>query len=259
MIDTDNTVETRKGVILEALAEEGKVRVRELSQRFGLSEVTIRAYLEDLEGEGLLRRVHGGAVATPQNYYNLGLQQRMKTFASEKSAIARRVAEEITDNDTVLMNSGTTVLYVLRAMKAKKNIRIVTNSLTVASEASCFSAFKVIMLGGAVDSEYRFTHGLETLHALSSYHADKLVMSVDGAAVKTGFTTYYEYEAELSAEMADRADTVIVAADSSKIGRVAFARICPVEHADMLVTDKGAPSADLRAIASRGVEIACAE
>ncbi len=248
-------IETRKAKILELLAENGKVRVRELSAMFGISEVTARFDLEALETEGLLRRVHGGAVASSQNYYNLSVRQRMKTNELEKTAIAARVAEEICDNDTVLMNSGTSVLFVLRAIKKKKNICIVTNSITVAAEAAGLSAFRVILLGGAVDSEYRFTHGMDTIRALSAYHADKLVLSIDGATATGGYTTYYNDEAELSREMLEHADTTIVAADSSKIGRTAFAQISPVERADILITDASAPEGALRAISSRGVEV----
>ena len=104
----------RRQKILELIHQNGKVKVNELSEIFKISEVTIRMDLADLEKKGLLTRVHGGAVSSYKTYYNMSLQQRMKENQEEKQKIAEKIVSMIHDNDTIILNSGTTTLMVLR-------------------------------------------------------------------------------------------------------------------------------------------------
>ena len=107
----------RKARIIELLNENGEVKVSALSKMFGISEVTIRFDLEALENEGLLSRVYGGAVSSGKLYHEMDLKQRFSANEAEKKAIAEQIASMINNNDTIMMNAGTTLTYVLRALK----------------------------------------------------------------------------------------------------------------------------------------------
>ena len=249
------TAEQRREEIVEAIHTEGKVKVTELSRKYGISEVSIRKDLELLEAQGQLARVHGGAIGFEKMYVTMDLGERFKTNAEKKRALAERVAELIEDNDTIMMNAGTTLAYVLRALKGKKNISIVTNSIPNANEAALYSSFHVILLGGELDSKYQFTYGQDAEHQIGNYHATKCILSVDGISTEAGLTLYYANEAALARRMIESSDTVIVAADGSKLGRSAFARITDADKTDVLVTAAVECREEIAALSEAGIRI----
>ena len=227
----------RRQKILDIIAKDGKVRVNELSAMFDISEVTIRMDLADLETDGLLSRVRGGAVPSHKIYHNMSFQQRLDANSEKKQAIAKKIASMVEDNDTIMLNSGTTTLLVLRAIPERFNLSIVTNSITIALEAGNNPNFNVVLLGGTINSKYQFVYGDEAINQLSKYHADKLILSVDGISCENGLTTYYEPEAAISRKMLSCAATKIIAVDSTKISRTAFVKISDISEADYIITD----------------------
>ena len=249
------SAEQRREEIVAAIRAKGKVRVADLALQYGVSEVSIRKDLEILEMGGQLARIHGGAVGLEKIYVNMDLNDRFKTNAAAKKALAERVAELIEDNDTIMMNAGTTLAYVLRALKGKKNINIVTNSLQNANEAAIYSSFHVILLGGELDSKYQFTHGRDAERQLENYHATKCILSVDGISAETGMTLYYANEAPLARRMIASSDEVIVAADTTKLGRHAFARITDAEKIDYLVTGTPEQREEIDALSALGIRV----
>ena len=248
------TTEQRREEIVKLIEERGKIKVSEISELYKISEVSVRKDLEFLEAEGHLSRIHGGAVAMNKLYVNMDLSERFKTNSQAKKRLADAVAELIEDNDTVMINAGTTLTYVLHAIKGKRNVSIVTNSIQNATEAALYPSFNVILLGGDLDSKYQFTYGEDALAQLSNYHATKCILSVDGVSVESGLTLYYANEAALVRKMIDSSKTVIVAADSSKIGRAAFAKITDTERVDVLVTGNIDP-AEAEKIEKLGVKV----
>jgi len=234
----DIRIDERKEKILAMLSREGKVKVSELSRLFNISEVTVRMDLADLEQKGLLSRVHGGAVSSYRPYYNMSMSQRSSANETEKKAIAAYIQGVVHDSDTIMMNAGSTTLFVLRMLAQHKDIKIVTNSIAIALEASNNRNFHVVLLGGSVNTKYQFTYGPDALRQLSTYHADKLIISVDGVDAQMGFSTYYQQEAEICRTMMQRADVRMVAADYTKMGRVAFAQIASVDSVDEIITNK---------------------
>jgi len=233
----DIHIDERKEKILAMLTREGKVKVSELSRLFNISEVTVRMDLADLEQKGLLSRVHGGAVSSYRPYYNMSMSQRSSANEAEKKAIAAYIQGTVHDSDTIMMNAGSTTLFVLRMLAQHKDIKIVTNSIAIALEASNNRNFHVVLLGGSVNTKYQFTYGTDALRQLSTYHADKLIISVDGVDAEAGLSTYYQQEAEICRTMMQRADVRIVAADYTKMGRVAFAQIASVDAVDDIITN----------------------
>ena len=249
------STEERREQIIELVRENGKIKVAELSAKYGISEVSVRKDLEILEAEGHLSRVHGGAVGLNKLYVNMDLSERFRTNAVAKKRLADHIATLIEDNDTLMMNAGTTLTYVLRAIRDKKNISIVTNSVQNATEAALYSSFNVILLGGELDSKYQFTFGDDALRQLDNYHATKCILSVDGISASSGLTLYYSNEAALAKKMIECSSELIVAADSSKLGKNVFAKIADASKADVLVTTKSENTAELQALKKLGTKI----
>ena len=249
------TTETRKEQIISKIHLFDKVKVSELALEFGTSEVTIRKDLEQLEAEGHLMRVHGGAVGLNKRYVNMDLSERYKTNSLAKKEIGEIVSRFIEDNDTIFMNAGTTLTYVLRAIQGKQNISIVTNSVQNATEAALYSSFNVILLGGSLDSKYQFTYGTDAEGQLGNYHAVKCIISVDGISARSGLSLYYSNEAPLVRKMIEAADKTIIVADSSKVGKDVFARITDAKSADILVTNPGCDAGEIEKLKKAGLKI----
>ncbi len=249
------TGEQRKQKILELLKKNDTVRVTNLSRLLGVSEVTIRTYLEDMEKKGLLSRIHGGAVSSYKPYYSMNLNQRLETNQKAKGEIAEKISELLQPNDTVMLNSGTTTLLAFRQFPANYNLSIVTNSISIALEASGNPNYNVILVGGSVNTKYQFTYGNDAVTQLKKYHADKLILSVDGISPTQGFTTYYNKEAALDVAMIEQSDCRIIAADHSKFGHQAFTQISDLAVADYIVTDLPVKDDLAEQISNSGVEI----
>ena len=227
----------REQEILKILHREGKVTVKELSLLFDTSEVTIRTDLTDMETKGYLSRVHGGAVSKHKTYYNMDMQERINVNLAEKKKIAEAIAPLIKDNSVVMFGAGTTSLYVYRMIPPNFHLSIVTNYIPLALEAGANPDYNVVLIGGQVNYKYQFTYGDDAIHSLQQFHADTLVLSVNGVTADSGLTTYFNYEAGVNRAMLSLARDRIVAADSSKFGRITFAKVCELTAVDRIVTN----------------------
>lgn len=230
------SLEQRKEQIIELLRQNGSVKVSELSKMFGVSEVTIRIDLKDLESKGMLLCVHGGAISHYKNYYNMSFKQRMKANETEKRRIAEALCSYVDDDDTIMMNSGTSTLYALDALSRYRNLKIVTNSIFLALDAGKYSGISTVLLGGSINPNYHFTFGIDAETQLENYHFSKAILSIDGVS-EDGLSTYYEEEAELCRRMIKQSDQTIVLADYSKIGRKAFVKIADLNSVDILISN----------------------
>ncbi len=230
------SIDDRKAKIIELLRENGIVKVSALSEYLNISEVTIRSYLTDMEKMGLLTRVHGGAISSYKPYCSMNFNQRLETNQSEKEQIASKLSEMIEPNDTIMLNAGTTTLLAFRYLPADYNLNIVTNSISIALEASANPNYNVKLMGGEVNAKYQFTYGADAVEQLKTYHANKLILSVDGIDIENGFSTYYSEEISIDKTMIEQSDVCIVAADKSKFRRNAFAKISDLDCADFVVT-----------------------
>ena len=247
--------EKRRQEIAEYVSENKKIKVSDIVERYGISGVSARNDLEILENEDVLRRVHGGAVSISKQESGSDFDKRYKTNSAYKKELAKEVAKLIEDNDTVMMNAGTTLTYILRAIHDKKNVSIVTNSLPNTVEALDSPDFNVILLGGQIDPKYRYTFGSDALSQLEKYHANKCIISVDGVNAQNGLTLYYSSEVDVIKKMIDCSDTCIVAVTKSKIGKNTFASVAPITDVDILVTNKSEKTDEIAAIKENGVKV----
>lgn len=228
----------RQKQITELVRKKGVVKVNELSELFGVSVLTIRRDLDMLEEQGLLERSHGGAVLRQSMSVEPLFAQKEQRYRLQKQAIASAVSELIEDGDMVLINSGSTTLEVIRIL-AKKNVTIITNNIGAAQVADQCD-LDIIFLGGAYRCQSHSVTGDLGLLALERVYANKAIIGVDGFSIKYGLTTPIMQEANITRAMIDKTiGSVMVVADSTKMGVVSNFKTVSVDRIDFLVTDEG--------------------
>lgn len=223
----------RRDRILEALEKSGFVKVSDLCSNLNTSAVTIRKDLEYLESQGHLIRVHGGAklISLPSAI------KRTTTKELEKKAIAKAAASMVKDGDFIIINVGTTCYYVCEALKGKKNLTVVTNSVAIVNIFMNTPSITVILLGGILNRDMEITVGEDVIEQLGKYTADKLFLGMDGVDAEMGATTYNHVEDTLMRQMMLRSKKRILVVDDSKIGKVTFARVANLSDIDTIITN----------------------
>lgn len=248
-------IDARRDKITELLERDGQVRVAQLAELLNTSTVTIRSDLDSMERDGLVERVPGGAIPTTMSMYNREFLRRKRLNTEEKRAIAAAVAEEIEDGDTLFINGGSTTYFAaLSIKKLRKQLVVVTNSLSVAIELGTSPTFTVILVGGQVNSYYSFTFGTEAMNQLQRYQVNKAILSIDGVSVEQ-ITTIHPEESAVAEKMIERARKKIIIADGSKIGKEGFCTICKTSQVDLLITDQTADAEVLTAIRETGIGV----
>ena len=246
-------IEIRRSKILQQLERNGKISVSELSKLLEVTPVTIRSDLTDLEQEGKLLRVQGGAIQVPQAGEMPCMQQMAN--AERKHAIGEAVARLVRDGDTLFINSGTTCEQIACALRTRKNLNIVTNALKVALELGDMPSFRVLLVGGEINAQSGFTHGGDAQEQLNRYRADWSILAVDGISASGGVTTHHAEEAIIDRIMSAGSKRTLIVADGSKIGRPGFSRVRECDPGLTLVTDSTADGEALSQLENRGVEI----
>jgi DeoR/GlpR family transcriptional regulator of sugar metabolism len=247
--------EERRTKIVQLLRENGKVRVRDLSARFETSEVTIRNDLKELQGRGLVQRAHGGAVPPDAVIIEPSLQERMLSHAEEKRRIAAAAAEMIDDNQSIILDSGSTTQEIAKRIKSKRNIKVITNGLNVAMELLGAREVQLILLGGVLRENSFSVVGRFAENMLNDLSADKLFIAGDGCDLEFGVSTPNLEESMVNQAMVRIAREKILVADSSKFGKRSLSRIVSLFELDKVITDKGLPEAILTSMRSRGLEV----
>jgi len=249
----------RRMQIVTLVQESGRASVPDLSARFEVSEMTIRRDLRELDREGLLKRVHGGAISGFGRSYEPALNLRAEANQAAKAAIGKRAAELIEDGDSLAFDVGSTTLEIARHLGNKQNLTIITTSLPIANQIvenySLTSDVRLILAGGIVRSREFSMIGPFAERTLQELHVDKAFIGVAGVSLEEGLTEYNLEDATVKKSMLRSAHQVIVVADSSKLGRITFANVAGLESVDTLVTDDQAPEDLLNELKARGVQI----
>ncbi len=254
-----SNADKRRESITQQLARENVVHVVELSRQFGISEVSIRRDLERLEREGLLQRVHGGAVAVAVGSSAGELASTTTAHVDDKRRIGRVAAALVRPGERVIFDSGTTVLEVARALNGDQadtiNLTAITSSLPIVQELGHRPWAHLLLLGGIYLPEYRVVVGPQAVENLRGLHADKMFLGTDGLTFDHGLTTANVLEAEVDRAMVRAAAKIIVVADSSKIGCAGLTTIIPLDKVHVLVTDPGAPEGFLEQMRRLGIQV----
>jgi len=229
--------EERQQKILDQLKRQGKVTVEELTLVLRVSPPTIRTDLSRLEGQGRLRRTHGGAIALDSTLYEPPYAERAVLRQPEKRAIARAAAALVHDGETILLDAGTTCYEIALLLKEFRRLTIVTNSLASAQLLAENDALETILVGGSVQASRRAILGPLASRFLEPIQCDRAFVSMNGIHPQAGFTVIDFDAAQVKRMMLEKSAHAVAVADSSKIGQVAFASVAPLAAAALLITD----------------------
>lgn len=255
--------EERRREICETVNSNGKITIGEICSLYGVSEMTARRDLRDLDREGLLRRVHGGAVTGMGRSYEPSLMLRANLVPEIKQIIGKKAAELVQDGDSIALDTGTTNLELVRAIKDRRNLTIVTSSLPIANEVmNCFSLenqVRLILTGGIVRPGEFSMVGDISCNTFRDFHVDKAFIGVGGISLKDGLTEYNIEDASVKKILIESAQVRIVLADSTKMGRTTFASVAPLSSIDRLVTDSSISAEMLDELTNIGIDVVIAE
>ncbi len=243
----------RRNEILEKLQLERRVVVSELSQFYGVSEETIRKDLEKLVNEGFAVKSYGGAVINENSSIDLPFNVRKNRNVIEKQRIAKLVEGMVADGESIILDASSTAVYIAKALKDKKNLTVITNSIEIVIELLDKPDWKVFSTGGASREGSFALVGPQTDRMLQMYHADKAFVSCKGFDLHAGFTDSDELHANNKKTMLLSAKEKILAVDASKFGKTAFTAVGFLRDITSVVTDKKPEEEWLRALEEAGV------
>lgn len=247
--------EERRRAILESLNRDGRVLVGDLARQFETSQVTIRKDLEILHDHGLLHRTHGGALPSADGALaDPTLREKEKLHRGEKHRIADAAAAMVQEGQVVILDSGTTTTAIARALRSFHNLTIVTNAVNIASELAGADV-EVILTGGTLRRNSFSLVGPIAEDMLRKLNADILFLGVDGFDVHYGLSTPNLLEAKVNRIMVEISKKVVAVCDASKFGRRSLSQILPPTGLHHVITDRGAPKSDLRALKEAGIEV----
>lgn len=253
--------EIRGKEILSLLLHNGKTSVEDLTAALAASPASIRRDLVRLETQGLVHRTHGGAMLSGIAVYepfrfDASFQIREDRFATEKQRIAHAAADLVNEHDTIGLSAGTTTTLVAKQLLNRRGIHVITNAVNIGMELSSSTGVETTLTGGAMRWAGAFSLvGPAALETLNMFVMDRLFLSVTGLHPERGATMIEPEEAAIFREMVRQAREVIVVADSSKMGMVSPAVICPPRDIDLLITDDGIAPDTTAAFKAGGIRV----
>ncbi len=254
--------QVRRQRILDLIRTREFVRVADLGEVFGVSQVTARADLDALARRGLVRRIRGGAIARMVPQREHAFEETAQRHHAEKQAIGRYAADLVDDGETVILDVGTTTTEAARALRSREQLRdvtVFTSALNIAIELEpAIPQFTVVVLGGTLRP---LQHSLvDPLAALPLEHvnAHTILLGCNGVDAVAGVTNVNLPEAEVKRRMLAAARRRVVLADGSKLGTVHLARLCDIGEIDAVVTGASADPAVVDELRQRDVDVVVA-
>ena len=248
----------RQALILEQVRRKGAVRVSDLTELLGVSDMTVRRDIESLARRGLVSRVHGGATSVaPRSAEEPGFAAKSSLRTDQKDAIARAAAALVEPGASVAVSGGTTTYAVARELRAAPDLTVVTNSVPVADLLHRERALNhgrggpAVVLTGGERTPSDALVGPVAVAALRTLHVDWLFLGAHGVDARAGFTTPNLVEAETNRALIASARRVVVTVDSSKWGVVGLSSMARLDEVDVLVTDDGLDAEAARLLRSK--------
>lgn len=236
------------------LRQSGVLRVEDLSRRLNVSAATVRRDLDQLERNGAIRRVHGGAVSVESRLEEPLFDDKTSIAAREKRRIAEAAAELVEAGDTIYLDGGSTVLELARLLRDRSQLTVVTNSLQAAHELAGRGP-RLIVIGGELRRLSQTLVGPLTRLLLTELHVDKAFMGTIGFSIKEGLTTTEPSEAFTKEIVMGQARQVILLADSGKAGKVSFARAGRWDKVHVVITDTQVSQDFVKEFNQRGIKL----
>lgn len=240
----------RQKKILKLLNSDNQASVRKLAEELGVSTVTIRQDLNFLESEGLLERVHGGAVMKDSD----DIESRLGVNYEKKLRIARKVASLISDGETILIESGSTNALLAREM-AGRNVTIITTNIYIARQLRKGVQARVILPGGVYQQGSESLVGKITKACIDQLNYDKAFIGVDGYTSDAGFTSRDLFRAEVSGHIISKCGDVFIVTDSSKFGKTGLTNICFPRDINHIATDSDLDSIYVEEFQKAGIDL----
>jgi DeoR family transcriptional regulator, fructose operon transcriptional repressor len=247
--------EERRLVIVEQLRSRSLVKPAELADELGVSIETIRRDLVALEEDGLVRRVYGGATSIAARAFEPAFEQRRMRHQERKKAIGRLAAGLISPGDTLILDIGTSVAQLVAELPLAHRGIVLTNSLLVANALAGREGIDVVTSGGRVRAGDLACFGPVSESFFRDYFADKAFMGSGGVDATVGLTDYYPEEIASRRVIIEHAAERYVLADSSKLGQVAFGRVCDLARLTAVITDDQGDPADVQRLENAGLTV----
>ena len=234
------TTYKRRQFLIQILQKQVGTRIPELAQTLGVSKGTIRNDLNALEEEGLLMRVHGGAILRRQpSQFDSSFGIRFQEHAESKLAIAHAAADLVEDGSSIMLDASTTVYYLAQQLAHGHHLRVVTNGVEVARLLAKDPTNTVVLIGGIINPEGSSVSGLFSEHVIRDLHVQKAFVSCSGFSLERGLTDVHLMEAQLKKKAIISAREVIALVDSSKMGKEDLTPFATIEQITHLYTDSG--------------------
>ena len=248
----------RQDHIAHLVEEAGRVHVRDLAARFGVSTVTIRKDLAVLETEGSLVRTHGGAIVAKRRAPEPAFDLRERLQQDEKARIGAAAAALVRDGESIVMDASTTALAVARQLRERggwSQLTVITNGLRLASELAGSPGVTVLMLGGRVRWEALSVVGQLGDGLFDRINVQTAFVGAAGFTLESGLSDATDEEAQIKRAMVAAARRIIAIVDHTKWERAAFATFCHTVDIDLVLTDDGAPAAMVRDLTERHIDV----
>lgn len=252
---SQNSTIERRSYILNLLEKDGQVNVNSLSRQFDVSEVTIRKDLRYFERKNMLVRSRGGAFRQSVMGNDLSVYERRKQHTDLKKKIGIAAANLIENKDTVLLDSGTTIMELVNNIPKQSEINIITNAIDIAYRLADLPKAKVIVPGGVLRRNSLSLVGEHAAGILRDFYCDKCFIGADGIDPERGLLTYNVEEAHLMRINIKNARKVIALIDSSKFNLKGIMTIATLDDIDMVITDSGISDDKRRQLNARKVEL----
>lgn len=247
--------EERRERIADLARVDGRVVVAELADRLGVTRETVRRDLDELEAAGLVRRVHGGAIAADRVRVEADVAERAGRMADQKRRIAKRVVDLLPTGGTIYLDAGTTTRAIAEAIPDGAELTVVTNSLGVAQALALRPSVTVRLVGGRLRTRTEALVGDWAVRTIAELSFDLTVAATNGFTVTRGLSTPDPEEAAVKRAAIGAGQRVVLAADHSKLGDEHFAAFAAIDQVDVLVTDGDIDDEDVAALTEAGVEV----
>ena len=245
----------RRNAIIARLNMDGKVIVTDLAHEFDVTEETIRRDLEKLDKEGIAKKTYGGAVANKSLNVDLPSSVRKRTNVELKQRIAEKISTMINDGDYVMVDASSTAMYVVKCIKQKKNITLITNSVEILLDLADKEDWNILSTGGTLKTGALALVGSTAEKMIRGFHVDIAICSCKGVDMNMGITDSNEKDSLMKQAIFASAARRVLAVDSTKFDRIAFTKVCDIGEIDCIVTDKEPEERWQNFIEEKGAEL----
>ena len=251
----EQSIQERRHEILDNVLRTGRVSVGDLSQAFGVSEVTIRGDLQMLAEQGLLVRTHGGAIPANRLSPELSLALRRQQQTLAKDHIGEAGAALIEDGDAVYLDTSSTALAIARHLTHHRHVTVITNSIAIVQELLDYPHLAVVVPGGRLRAETASLIGLDGLDFVRRFNIQKGFFGAHGLTVDEGLTDVSVDEADVKRVLVGLCRQMVAVLDATKWGRVGLASFAALDQIDTVITDQSAPPDLVAQARAAGVDV----